>query len=173
MLLPQTAPPFPLAWGFSTKLDLPESLPKPELSQVHGCGVVEARGGLQEADGIWTLEPGRRIEWLVTGRGRREAPNTGLQETPTLPYEGSGHDALDYPLLEGIMDAVDVEIRRRHIAHQVIEFGQNPLVKEVSSLLLAPCPLLPAPTSIFSPNQQQGAVGPIQHGGGDTAVEDS
>lgn len=51
------------------------------------------------------------IEWLVTGRGRREAPNTGLQETPTLPYEGSGHDALDYPLLEGIMDAVDIELR--------------------------------------------------------------
>ncbi|HWG30133.1 MAG TPA: hypothetical protein VN676_06250 [Steroidobacteraceae bacterium] len=51
------------------------------------------------------------IEWLVTGRGRREAPNSGLQETPTPPYAGSGHDALDYPLLEGIMDAVDVELR--------------------------------------------------------------
>lgn len=51
------------------------------------------------------------IEWLVTGRGRREAPSSALQETPTLPYQGSGHDTLDYPLLEGIMDAVDVELR--------------------------------------------------------------
>jgi transcriptional regulator with XRE-family HTH domain len=51
------------------------------------------------------------IEWLVTGRGRRESPNSGLQETATPPYQTSGHDALDYPLLEGIMDAVDVELR--------------------------------------------------------------
>jgi len=61
MLVPQTAPPFPLAWGFSTKLDAPESLPKPELSQVHGCAVVEARGAAQEADGIWTTRPGVHI----------------------------------------------------------------------------------------------------------------
>lgn len=61
MLAPQTALPFPLAWGFSTKLDPPESLPKAELSQVHGCGVVEAKGEVQEADGIWTLRPGHRI----------------------------------------------------------------------------------------------------------------
>jgi YfiH family protein len=61
MLVPQTAPPFPLAWGFSTKLDGPEALPKPELSQVHGCGVVEAKGSIQEADGIWTTRPGLRI----------------------------------------------------------------------------------------------------------------
>ena len=61
MLVPQTAPPFPLAWGFSTKLDAPESLPRPELSQVHGCGVVEAKGAMQEADGLWTTRPGLRI----------------------------------------------------------------------------------------------------------------
>lgn len=61
MLVPQIATPFPLAWGFSTKLDPPESLPKPELSQVHGCGVVEAKGSIQEADGIWTLQPGQCI----------------------------------------------------------------------------------------------------------------
>ena len=61
MLVPQTAPPFPLAWGFSTKLDAPESLPKAELSQVHGCAVVEAKGAVQEADGIWTTRPGVRI----------------------------------------------------------------------------------------------------------------
>lgn len=61
MLVPQTAPPFPLAWGFSTRLDAAESLPRPQLSQVHGCGVVEATGAVQEADGIWTTQPGLRI----------------------------------------------------------------------------------------------------------------
>src|SRR5215467_12581665 len=45
------------------------------------------------------------IEWLVTGRGRREAGSTGLQEAPPPSYQNTGHEALDYPLLEGIMDA--------------------------------------------------------------------
>ena len=61
MLVPQTTPPFPILWGFSTRLDAPESLPTPLLSQVHGCGVVEARGAMQEADGIWTTHRGTRI----------------------------------------------------------------------------------------------------------------
>ena len=61
MLVPQTAPPFPLLWGFSTRLDLPDSLPTPQLGQVHGCGVVEATGAMQEADGIWTTRVGLRI----------------------------------------------------------------------------------------------------------------
>ncbi len=61
MLVPQVAPPFPLRWGFSTKGDDPAALPPVRLSQVHGCGVVEASGGVAEADGIWTREPGVRI----------------------------------------------------------------------------------------------------------------
>ncbi len=61
MLIPQAAPPFPLRWGFSTKLDDPSALPDPRLSQVHGCGVVQATGAVQEGDGIWTTEPGIRI----------------------------------------------------------------------------------------------------------------
>ncbi len=61
MLVPQTTPPFPIRWGFSTKMDAPESLPTPQLNQVHGCGVVEATGAVQEADGIWTTQPGARI----------------------------------------------------------------------------------------------------------------
>lgn len=61
MLVPQTAPPFPIAWGFSTRRDSAEPLPQPQLSQVHGCGVVEATGAVQEADGIWTTQPGLRI----------------------------------------------------------------------------------------------------------------
>ena len=56
MLEPKTPPPFPLRWGFSTKLDAPESLPKVQLRQVHGCSVAEATGEMQEADGIWTTQ---------------------------------------------------------------------------------------------------------------------
>jgi YfiH family protein len=61
MLMPQTTPPFPLAWGFSTRMDAAASLPSPQLNQVHGCGVVEATGAVQEADAIWTTQPGLRI----------------------------------------------------------------------------------------------------------------
>jgi len=61
MLIPQIHPPFPLAWGFSTKLDDPADLPPVRLSQVHGCRVVSALEGVQSADGIWTSEPGIRI----------------------------------------------------------------------------------------------------------------
>ena len=61
MLVPQVLPPFPLAWGFSTKADGLEALPPLRLSQVHGCGVVEATGAVQEGDGLWTTEPGVRI----------------------------------------------------------------------------------------------------------------
>ncbi len=61
MLIPQVSPPFPLAWGFSTKLDDPASLPSVRLSQVHGCGVVSALDAVQEGDGIWTTKPGLRI----------------------------------------------------------------------------------------------------------------
>lgn len=55
------------------------------------------------------------IEWLVAGRGRREAAPTGLQDAPSPPYENSAHEPLDYPLLEGIMDAVDEELRKAQL----------------------------------------------------------
>ncbi len=61
MLIPQVAQPFPLTWGFSTKLDDPADLPPVRLSQVHGCQVVNASEGVQSADGIWTTKPGLRI----------------------------------------------------------------------------------------------------------------
>lgn len=61
MIIPQIAPPFPLAWGFSTKLDDPANLPPVRLSQVHGCGIVGASEAVQEADGIWTTKPGTPI----------------------------------------------------------------------------------------------------------------
>jgi len=61
VLLPTVAPPFPLHWGFSTRLDAPAGEPEPRLKQVHRCGLVEASGGVVEGDGIWTTSPGIRI----------------------------------------------------------------------------------------------------------------
>ncbi|MDE3246913.1 MAG: polyphenol oxidase family protein [Acidobacteriota bacterium] len=61
MIIPEIEPPFPLAWGFSTKLDDPADLPPVRLSQVHGCGIVCTSEVIQKADGLWTVQPGLRI----------------------------------------------------------------------------------------------------------------
>jgi YfiH family protein len=61
LLAPQIAPPFPLRWGFSTRLDAPPDLPPVRLSQVHGCGIIEAADAVVEGDGLWTMRPGLRI----------------------------------------------------------------------------------------------------------------
>jgi transcriptional regulator with XRE-family HTH domain len=51
------------------------------------------------------------IEWLATGRGRREAVHT--LETPPPSYENKPSDPpLNYALLEAIMEAIDVEVRK-------------------------------------------------------------
>jgi transcriptional regulator with XRE-family HTH domain len=51
------------------------------------------------------------IEWLVTGRGRREAVHT--LENPAPNYDNKGNNApLNYALLEGIMDAIETEVRK-------------------------------------------------------------
>lgn len=61
MLVPAVTPPFPLAWGFSTRQDDPAELPPVRLRQVHGDRVVEATDSVQEADGLWTRSPGLAI----------------------------------------------------------------------------------------------------------------
>ncbi len=61
MLIPEVHPPFPLSWGFSTRLDPPEALPVRRLNQVHRCGIVEASEAVVEGDGLWTASPGLRI----------------------------------------------------------------------------------------------------------------
>jgi hypothetical protein len=58
------------------------------------------------------------IEWLVTGRGRREAASAGMQagmqahmqETAPPDYQNGLIRPLNYSLLEGIMDAIDVQL---------------------------------------------------------------
>lgn len=61
MIIPQIPPPFPLTWGFSTKLDDSVNPPPVRLAQVHGCRVVSASDAVQEGDGVWTTKPGLRI----------------------------------------------------------------------------------------------------------------
>ena len=61
MLTPDLPLPFPLAWGFSTRLDPPDSLPLQRLNQVHRCGIVEAPEAVVEGDGLWTSQRGLRI----------------------------------------------------------------------------------------------------------------
>ena len=61
MLTPGLEPPFPLEWGFSTRLTPLEALPPARLLQVHGCEVVPATQSLQSADGLWTQTPGLAI----------------------------------------------------------------------------------------------------------------
>jgi len=61
MLIPGLPPPFPLAWGFSTREDPDAGLPPVRLHQVHGCDVVRAEDRIQDADGVWTQVPGQSI----------------------------------------------------------------------------------------------------------------
>lgn len=51
------------------------------------------------------------IEWLVTGHGRREAVHA--TETSPSAHEDKPNSApLSYALLEGILDAIDVEVSK-------------------------------------------------------------
>lgn len=61
MLTPSVPPPFPLAWGFSTKQDPAQPFPLLSLKQVHGTEVHEAEGELPEGDGLWTTRVRCRI----------------------------------------------------------------------------------------------------------------
>lgn len=61
MLIPEVEPPFPLRWGFSTKLDPLADLPTPALKQVHGCDILRAEGGVRPGDGLWSMQPGQTI----------------------------------------------------------------------------------------------------------------
>lgn len=51
------------------------------------------------------------IDWLVTGRGRREAVQT-LETAPPSYENKPGSPPLNYALLEAIMDAIDAEVSR-------------------------------------------------------------
>jgi transcriptional regulator with XRE-family HTH domain len=51
------------------------------------------------------------IEWLVSGRGLREAQAQGIRDTPPEPYQPAAREPLNAQLLEGILLAVQEELR--------------------------------------------------------------
>jgi transcriptional regulator with XRE-family HTH domain len=51
------------------------------------------------------------IEWLVTGRGLREAQPQGIRDTLPQPYQPAARGPLNGQLLEGILLAVQEELR--------------------------------------------------------------
>jgi len=61
MLIPTIQPPFPLSWGFTTRLDSPVGMPPVRLKQIHGCEVHAASNTIQAGDGLWTATPGEAI----------------------------------------------------------------------------------------------------------------
>lgn len=55
-------------------------------------------------------QTGTSIEWLVAGRGQREALGPGVRETAP-PYQNAPHEQVNTALLEGIIAAVEEELR--------------------------------------------------------------
>lgn len=56
-------------------------------------------------------QTGTSIEWLVTGDGLRDTQSAGVRDTPPPPYKNSIHEPLNTQLLEGILLAVQEELR--------------------------------------------------------------
>lgn len=56
-------------------------------------------------------QTGTSIEWLVTGRGVRDALAQGVRETAPQPYQAALREPLNGHLLEGILLAVQEELR--------------------------------------------------------------
>jgi transcriptional regulator with XRE-family HTH domain len=55
-----------------------------------------------------------RIEWLVAGRGEREAASAA-QETAPPPYQSAAGKQLNYALLEEIIEALEGEILKSEL----------------------------------------------------------
>jgi transcriptional regulator with XRE-family HTH domain len=56
-------------------------------------------------------QTGTSIEWLVAGRGQREAQAMGVRDTAAPPYQNTAREQLDVQLLESILLAVQEELR--------------------------------------------------------------
>jgi hypothetical protein len=56
-------------------------------------------------------QTGTSIEWLVTGRGVRDALAPGVRDTAPQPYHAGSREPLNGQLLEGILLAVQEELR--------------------------------------------------------------
>ena len=56
-------------------------------------------------------QTGTSIEWLVTGRGSRDALAPGVRDTAAQLYQAGSREPLNGQLLEGILLAVQEELR--------------------------------------------------------------
>ncbi len=56
-------------------------------------------------------QTGTSIEWLVTGRGTREAQAEAVRESSPPPYQNAPREQLNVHLLEGIFLAMQEELR--------------------------------------------------------------
>jgi hypothetical protein len=56
-------------------------------------------------------QTGTSIEWLVTGRGLRDSQGEAVREAPPPPYQNAPREQLNVQLLEGILLAVQEELR--------------------------------------------------------------
>jgi transcriptional regulator with XRE-family HTH domain len=56
-------------------------------------------------------QTGTSIDWLVTGRGVRDALAPGVRDTAAQPYQAGIREPLNGRLLEGILLAVQEELR--------------------------------------------------------------
>lgn len=56
-------------------------------------------------------QTGTSIEWLVTGNGVRDTQSLGVRDPPPPPYQNTPHEPLNTQLLEGILLAVQEELR--------------------------------------------------------------
>jgi hypothetical protein len=62
----------------------------------------------------------------VTGNGRREAQPPGVRDTPPPPYQNTPREQVDAQLLEGILLAVQEELR--HVGLELPLAKQSMLV---------------------------------------------
>jgi hypothetical protein len=56
-------------------------------------------------------QTGTSIEWLVTGNGVRDTQSLGVRDPPPPAYQSTPHEPLNTQLLEGILLAVQEELR--------------------------------------------------------------
>jgi hypothetical protein len=60
-------------------------------------------------------QTGTSIEWLVTGKGMREAQAEAVREAAPPPYQNAPREQLNVQLLEGILLAVQEELRNAQL----------------------------------------------------------
>jgi hypothetical protein len=91
------------ASGLAKAIDRSEGAVRKWLRGESEPNVTDLRGVCEQT--------GTGIEWLVTGNGLREAPPQDVREPPPPPYQNTTREQVNTQLLEGILLAVQEELR--------------------------------------------------------------